>query len=106
VTETVAVLGTGRMGGAMVGTLRRAGFDLVVWNRDPARAEAVAQATGARAAATAPEAVAAADVVISSLADDAAVREVYNGVRGDVGPDAVVLEMSTISPATSRSVAS
>ena len=34
---TVAVLGTGRMGGAMVGTLRRAGFDVTVWNRDRPR---------------------------------------------------------------------
>jgi 3-hydroxyisobutyrate dehydrogenase-like beta-hydroxyacid dehydrogenase len=31
---SVALLGTGRMGGAMVGTLRRSGFDVVTWNRD------------------------------------------------------------------------
>ncbi len=102
---SVAVLGTGRMGGAMVGTLRRAGFDVVAWNREPAKADAVAAATGASAAGTAAEAVAAADVVISSLADDAAVRDVYADVGGAVRRDAVVLEMSTIAPSTIRAIA-
>jgi 3-hydroxyisobutyrate dehydrogenase-like beta-hydroxyacid dehydrogenase len=102
---TVAVLGTGRMGGAMVGTLRRAGFDVVAWNRDTAKSDAVATGTGARAAATLSEAVAAADVVLTSLADDAAVRDVYADARGGLRRDAVVLEMSTIAPSTVRSVA-
>jgi 3-hydroxyisobutyrate dehydrogenase/2-hydroxy-3-oxopropionate reductase len=103
--QTVAVLGTGRMGGAMVGTLRRAGFDVVVWNRDAAKSEEVASATGARAAATAPEAASAGDVVLSSLADDAAVRDVYAEARGGMRRDSVVLEMSTIAPSTIRSIA-
>jgi 3-hydroxyisobutyrate dehydrogenase-like beta-hydroxyacid dehydrogenase len=103
--RTVAVLGTGRMGGAMVGTLRRAGFEVVIWNRDGAKAEAVSAATGSRAVATAPEAVAAADVVLSSLADDAAVRDVYADARGGLRREAVVLEMSTIAPSTIRAIA-
>ena len=69
----VAVIGTGRMGGAMTGTLRRAGLDVAVHNRGRARAEEVARATGATVAATAREAAAGADVVIASLSDDAAV---------------------------------
>ena len=81
-TETVAVLGAGRMGGAMIGTLRRAGFEVVAWNRDRDKADEVAQRTGASLAATAIEAVAAADVVISSLADDAAVLNVYEAISG------------------------
>ena len=102
---TVAVLGTGHMGGAMVGTLRRAGFDVVAWNRDRSKAEAVARAATARVAGTAPEAVGAADVVISSLADDDAVEQVYASVREHLRRDAVVLEMSTIAPSTARRVA-
>lgn len=99
----VAILGTGRMGGAMAGTLRRAGFDVTVWNRTRPTAEAVARATGATLADASQRAVADAAVVVSSLADDAAVRAVY------AGPDAataglregvVVLETSTISPQT------
>jgi len=102
---TVAVLGTGRMGGAMVGTLRRAGFDVVAWNRDRSRAEVVARAATARVAGTAAEAVGSADVVISSLADDAAVEHVYESVGREFRRDSVVLEMSTIAPSTIRRVA-
>ena len=43
-TPRVAVLGAGNMAGAMVGTLRRAGSDVTLWNRTAERAEAVAEA--------------------------------------------------------------
>ena len=99
----VAVVGCGRMGGAMVGTLRRAGTEVVVFNRTGAKAEAVAASTGAQVAATAAEAAAAADVVLSSLADDAAVNDAYGGPEGvaaGLRPGTVVLESSTIDPRT------
>lgn len=99
----VTVLGAGTMGSAMVGTLRRAGFDVVVYNRTTARAEAVATATGATVARTPSAAASGATVVISSLADDEAVIDVYTGAdAASEGLDggAVVLEMSTIDPQT------
>ncbi|HEU4399281.1 MAG TPA: NAD(P)-dependent oxidoreductase [Actinomycetota bacterium] len=105
--ETVAVVGAGRMGGAMVGTLRRAGIEVLVFNRTRAKAEAVAAATGARVAGTAAEAAGAAGVVISSLADDAAVQDAYGGPEGvaaGLRPGAVVLESSTIDPRTVRAL--
>lgn len=101
----VAVLGTGRMGGAMVGTLARAGFDLVVWNRDRAKADAVASEAGATVAASPAEAVGGAEVVISSLADDTAVETVYGEAADGLHAPQVVLEMSTIAPSTIRTVA-
>jgi 3-hydroxyisobutyrate dehydrogenase-like beta-hydroxyacid dehydrogenase len=91
------------MGAAMVGTLRREGFDVAVWNRTAGKAEQVASATEARVAGTARAAVADADVVVSSVADDAAVTEVYTGESGaapGLKEGAVVLEMSTIDPRT------
>jgi 3-hydroxyisobutyrate dehydrogenase-like beta-hydroxyacid dehydrogenase len=100
---TVAVVGAGRMGGAMVGTLRRAGLEVLVFNRTRAKAEAVAKATGAGLADTAREAAAGAQVVLSSLADDAAVGAAYTGADGIVAglqPGAIVLETSTIDPGT------
>ena len=101
----VAVVGAGRMGGAMAGTLRRAGLEVVVFNRTRAKAEAVGQATGATVAATAREAAASAPVVLSSLADDAAVGAAYTGLDGIVAglqPGTVVCESSTIDPGTVR----
>lgn len=102
-SEAVAVLGTGRMGRAMVGTLRRAGFEVVIYNRTRATAEEFATSTGARVVGTPREAAAQAPVVMSSLADDAAVEAVYGGPDGAVAglqPESVVLETSTIDPAT------
>lgn len=77
----VSVLGAGKMGGAIVGTLCRAGFDVVVFNRTAERAEEVAESTGAEVAETVAAAVRDADIVLSSLADDAAVETVYLGSR-------------------------
>jgi 3-hydroxyisobutyrate dehydrogenase/2-hydroxy-3-oxopropionate reductase len=102
---SVAVLGTGRMGGAMAGTLRRAGLDVVVWNRTRAKADQVAGAAGARVVETVGEAVAAADFVLSSLADDAAVEAVYDEVVGGLRQGQLALEMSTIAPRTVRGIA-
>ncbi|HEY7678329.1 MAG TPA: NAD(P)-dependent oxidoreductase [Candidatus Methylomirabilis sp.] len=99
----VAILGVGRMGGAMAGTLRRAGFDVTLWNRTRSAAEAVAKLVGAGLAAGPREAAAGADVVISSLADDAAVKAVYAGADGAAAglrEGTVVLETSTIAPRT------
>ncbi|MGZ6546014.1 MAG: NAD(P)-dependent oxidoreductase [Actinomycetota bacterium] len=106
---TVAVVGTGRMGVAMVATLRRAGFPVRVWNRTSAVAIAVAERTGAEAAATIVDVVSGVDVVISSLADDAAVLETYlgpAGVASGVRQGQVCLEMSTIAPQTVRRIGS
>jgi 3-hydroxyisobutyrate dehydrogenase-like beta-hydroxyacid dehydrogenase len=103
---TVAVVGAGRMGGAMVGTLRRAGIQVLVFNRTPAKAEAVAEATGARVAASAAEAAAGAGVVITSLSADT-VKDAYGGPQGvaaGLRPGAVALESSTVDPRTVRAL--
>ncbi|MGZ5301018.1 MAG: NAD(P)-dependent oxidoreductase [Actinomycetota bacterium] len=106
---TVAIVGTGRMGGAMVAKLRRAGSPVRVWNRTSAVAREVGERTGAEVAATAMEAVTGVDVVLSSLADDAAVLETYTGSAGVIAGShegQIVLEMSTIAPQTVRRVGS
>lgn len=89
----------------MVGTLRRAGFDVVAWNRDRGKCHAVAHTSGAEVAAGAAEAASAADVAITSLADDAAVEAVYADAVEGFHAGQVVLEMSTIAPETVRKVA-
>lgn len=106
--DTVCVIGAGNMGAAMAGTLRKAGRPVAVHNRTRARADAVADATGAKVAETAREAAAGADVVVVSLADDAAARTVYSGPDGlaaGLRAGAVVLETSTLAPATVRELA-
>jgi 3-hydroxyisobutyrate dehydrogenase-like beta-hydroxyacid dehydrogenase len=104
----VAVVGTGRMGAAMAGRLAMAGHDGVVQNRTRARADAVAEQFGLRAVDLPREAAEGAEVVVVSLADDAAVRSAYGGVDGLVaglGPGAVVADTSTVDPATVQALA-
>ena len=106
-SETVAVVGTGRMGAAMAATIRRAGFETLVWNRDQTKAERVAEAIGAPVASSAAEAAAKADVVLTSLADDAAVERVYlapEGIVEGVAPATVVVDTSTIDPRTTEKI--
>jgi 3-hydroxyisobutyrate dehydrogenase-like beta-hydroxyacid dehydrogenase len=105
---TVAIVGTGRMGSAMARALTRAGHDVVVQNRSPERAAALATEIGAESVTTPAEAAAAADVTITMLADDAAVRSVFDGPDGLVAgahSGAVLVDMSTVLPDTIRSVA-
>lgn len=100
---TVAVLGMGRMGSAMARRLAEDGTDLVVYNRSPDRARAVADEVGAPVAATPAEAVAQAEVAISMLADGSAVTAVWEGPEGMVAgahAGAVLADMSTVPPET------
>lgn len=104
----VAVVGTGRMGAAMAGRIAAAGFPLTVYNRTRSRAESVAAEHRCAVADTARQAAAGADVVVVSLADDAAARATYTGEEGLVlglRPGTVLADTSTISPGTVRELA-
>ena len=108
---TVAMLGCGRMGSAMAERLAGQGVPLVLYNRTPDRAVALAErigAIGATVATTPAEAAARADIVISMVADDDAVAALYegpDGVTAGIRPGAVAVDMSTVLPETIRSVA-
>ena len=92
----VAVLGTGIMGAGMTRSLLRAGLEVTVWNRHPGRAAPLA-ADGARVAATAAEAVADADAVITMLWDGNSVAEVMADAL-PTAPDGVLwVQTSTVS---------
>lgn len=82
-------------------------FDLAVWNRDVSKAERLASEIGALVCSSIDEAAARSQVVITSLADDAAVESVYlgeGGIVSGVRTGAVVVDTSTIDPETSRRV--
>jgi 3-hydroxyisobutyrate dehydrogenase-like beta-hydroxyacid dehydrogenase len=72
--ERVACIGLGRMGAGIARNIQKGGFRLVVYNRTAAKAEPLVQA-GARRAGSAREAVAGADVVVTSLMDDRSVLD-------------------------------
>jgi len=93
----VGFIGLGQMGSAMAANLLRAGHDLTVWNRSPAKADMLV-AAGAKLARVPAEA-AQGDVVMSMLADDGALEAVVFGNDGIVKAPAVHIGHSTISVA-------
>jgi 3-hydroxyisobutyrate dehydrogenase len=100
-SESVAILGLGTMGSGMAANLLKAGIPLAVYNRTPAKAQALVS-TGARFAATPAEAAKSASIIICMLADDTASRAVWTGKDGAlsmVRPGTVLIESSTASPA-------
>jgi 2-hydroxy-3-oxopropionate reductase len=106
-SETIGFIGLGVMGAPMARNLLAAGYEVVAWNRSAGPLEELA-AAGARAA-DGPGAVAhEADVVISIVKDDGAVREVLGGPEGAIGAaraGSLVIDMSTVSPALARELA-
>lgn len=102
-TRKIAFLGTGLMGAPMVRRLLGAGFDLTVWNRDPAKAEGL-HADGAKVAATAVDAVKDAEIVFTMLSDGKAVSTVLfeAGVAAAMKPGAIVIDTSSIAPPIAR----
>ena len=91
------------MGSAMARRFHGAGHRLLVWNRDRSKADSVAAQTGAEVAASAASAAQGADLVVTSLADDAALRAVYLGAGGiveGIQPGVVAVDTSTVDPGT------
>ncbi|MFC8141351.1 NAD(P)-dependent oxidoreductase [Streptomyces paradoxus] len=89
----LTLLGTGAMGTALARAWLAAGHEVTVWNRTPARAQALA-AEGAVVARSAAEAVAANRLVIVCLLDDASVGDALDGA-GLAGRDLVNLTTGT-----------
>ncbi|HEY0430384.1 MAG TPA: NAD(P)-dependent oxidoreductase [Pyrinomonadaceae bacterium] len=103
----VGFIGLGNMGSAIARNLIDAGHDLTVYNRTRSRAEVFASER-VRVAETPLAAAADAEVLVSMLADDAAVEAVIfapgNAIRA-LPAGAVHISMSTISVALSRRLA-
>ena len=99
----IAFLGTGLMGAPMVRRLLAAGHQVTVWNRDLAKAQALAS-DGAEVAETAAAAVAGCDIVFTMLSDGKAVDAVLfdGGVAKALAKGATVIDSSSISPPIAR----
>jgi 3-hydroxyisobutyrate dehydrogenase-like beta-hydroxyacid dehydrogenase len=97
-------IGLGNMGSRIAQRLLDHGYHLVVYDLDIAKAEAIAAQRGI-VAKNILDLARSADVILSCLTNDEAVRSVYTGSEGvfaGARPGTVVLEMSTISPENSR----
>jgi 3-hydroxyisobutyrate dehydrogenase len=89
----LAILGTGIMGAPMARNLAQAGHDVVAWNRTRDKAEGIDGVTVADGPA---EAVAGAEVVVTMLADGAAVEQVWGVAADAVDASAIWWQCSTV----------
>ena len=106
-TDRVGFIGLGIIGRGMSHNLLDAGFELTVWNRTAERAEEVVEA-GAMLAGSPAEVAEASDIVVTCVSDTTDVEQVLTGHDGVIhGASAgdLVVDCSTISPDTTRTLA-
>src|SRR5713226_8170296 len=97
-------IGIGNMGSRMAKRLLDHGYQVIVYNRSRGAAEALIK-YDATVADSIAELASEADAILSSLTNDDAVKSVYtdaDGVFAHVRRGSAIIEMSTVSPATSR----
>lgn len=102
--EKVAVIGLGKMGAGLAKNILESGFDLIAFNRTAAKSESFVK-DGAKLARSPQEASDLADIVITSLMDDASVRNAVIGEKGILAgmkPGGIHLCATTISPALAK----
>lgn len=100
-------LGLGIMGSAMATNLVQAGFDVTVWNRNPAKCAPLV-ALGACQAGSPGEVAASCDITFAMLSDPEAAREVCfapEGVLQGIGAGRGYVDMSTVDDATAAAIA-
>lgn len=106
-SATVGFIGLGSMGLPMATNLLAAGNQLKVYNRTVEKAQSLMQ-SGAQVVHQPGEAVESGGIVVTMLANDAALEEVVlseNGLLSHLGKDGIHLSMSTVSPLTARKLA-
>src|SRR3712207_5027797 len=106
--ESVGFVGLGIMGSRQAGNLAKAGYELTVFNRTRERAEAWADEHGGYVAGSPREVAERSDVVITMVVDGAQVEAMLFGEDGALSgarAGTLFVDMSTIAPATARSLA-
>ena len=105
--EKVGIIGIGIMGRPMALNLLKAGFEVTAYNRTASKVDEIVDAGGRRA--TSPKEVAEyCDIIITIVSDSPDVEEVIlkpNGVIDGVKEGSVVIDMSTISPSLTKTIA-
>jgi 3-hydroxyisobutyrate dehydrogenase len=105
-TQKIGFIGLGIMGRGMVANLLKAGFEVTVWNRTASRMEPLVEA-GAAAGKSPADVAAKSEIIITCVSDTPDVEAVILGQDGVIeGATAgnLVIDMSTISPQTTREI--
>ncbi len=102
-TEKVGFIGLGNMGHPMAKNLEKAGFPLIVYNRNSSKTEDFK--IKSKVASTVKELVKESDIIFTMLTNDKAVKDVYMQILELNIADKLFIDMSTISPEESTKIA-
>lgn len=107
-TQQLAFLGLGLMGGFMAANLAKKGFTIKAWNRTPNRpGTTIAQTAGATIVPSIETAVTNGDIIFTCLGDVPDVKEVIFGENGIINyakPGALIVDFSTIGTQAARDI--
>ncbi len=102
----IGFVGLGTMGEPIANNLRKAGHDLTVWNRTPAKANHIVS-KGGKLAASARECATGRDLVFTCVSDERALEAVLEGADGvmaGLAEGAVLVDLTTCGTRMTRSV--
>ena len=100
----VGVIGLGAMGAPMARHLAQAGLLGMVWNRTGSKARAMAEETGAIVAVGPEQLSAGCNVILTCVSADQDLLDLVDQLLTGVKPGTVLIDTSTVSPATAGSV--
>lgn len=101
----VGVVGLGAMGAGMALNFHKHGLLHAIWNRTPARAEAVAAQTGVKPSATPEDLAAQCELIVTCVSRDADVIEIVARLAAAIRPGAIVADTSTVGGDTAQQAA-
>lgn len=105
--QSIGFIGLGIMGKPMAKNLLKAGYQLVVYDINPAAVAEVA-AAGAASGSSPKDVAAKVEIVITMLPNSPHVKEVVlgeNGVLAGAKPGSIIIDMSSIAPLASKEIA-
>jgi 3-hydroxyisobutyrate dehydrogenase len=103
---SVGFIGVGNMGNPMASNVLKAGFPMIVYDRNPQAMESLLQA-GAQRAASAREVVEGSEIVLTSLPASPDVEAVYlepGGLVDSAKPGTMLIDLSSVLPSTPRKI--
>jgi 3-hydroxyisobutyrate dehydrogenase len=103
---SVGFIGVGNMGNPMASNVLKAGFPLVVYDKNSQASENLIQA-GAQRAASAREVVERSEITLTSLPASPDVEAVYldpDGLVDSAGPGTILIDLSSVLPSTPRKI--
>lgn len=100
-TEKIGWIGLGHMGVPMVSNLIKAGFNVSVYNRSADKVKPLTD-KGAKSAASVGDLSRHCDIIFVMVSDDEAVKDIFADIRKEDIKGKLFINMSTVSPDTSR----